>query len=134
MKDDSKNNDANERELARLDAAIEGLTPGHGNSFGFQPNPDDESVGAGVKGEGTGSPMGGGGLGMDTSSAGPSEQPDDPSAETGGPRGAGTAISATSGGFTAGDDRPRRDPEELIRERTSRSIVEREQAGGRRQR
>src|SRR3954471_23664143 len=128
MKVDAKNNDANERELARLDAAIEGLTPGHGNSFGFQPDPDDESVGAGVKGEGTGSPMGGGGLGIDTSSAGPSEQPDDPSAETGGPRGAGTATSSSSGGRTGPGNTLVRNPEEAIRRSTSRPIADRERA------
>jgi len=119
---------------AQLDAAIEGLRSERA-SLGTGGDRTNQPFGGGSGRAGSGNPMGGGGLGIGTSSAGPGEQPDDPSAETGGPRGAGTAISATSGGLTAGDDRPRRNPEELIRERTGRPIAEREHAGrGRRQR
>ena len=112
---------------AQLDAAIEGLISDRA-SLGIGGGRSHQPFGGGSGRAGSGNPMGGGGLGIDTSSAGPGEQPDDPAAETGGPRGAGTAISATSGGFTAGGDGPRRDPAELIRERTSRPIAERERA------
>jgi len=124
---EKKSTKSDEREAARLDAAIEGATPGHGNNFGFM-GPETNTVGPGVKGEGSGSPMGGGGLGIDTSSAGPGEQPDDPSAETGGPRGAGTSISSSSGGHTGPGNTYVRDPEEAIRQSTSRPIAERERA------
>src|SRR5689334_750369 len=102
---------------AQLEAAIEGLRSDRA-SLGIGGDRTNQPFGGGSGRAGSGNPMGGGGLGIDTSSAGPGEQPDDPSAETGGPRGAGTAISGTSGGFTAGGDQPRRDPEALIRERT----------------
>jgi hypothetical protein len=125
---DKKTGTPDERQAALIDAAIEGLTPGRGNNFGFQRKVHEESVGPGVQGEGTGSPMGGGGLGIDTSSAGPGEQPDDPSAETGGPRGAGTSISSSSGGRTGPGDTLVRDPEEAIRQSTSRPVADRERA------
>lgn len=115
---------------AQLDAAIQGLQPGEGNSFGIRGDRANQPFGGGAGRSGSGNPMGGGGLGIDTSGAGPGEQPDNPAAETGGPRGAGTSISSTSGGRTAGGAEPRRDPGELIRESTSRPVDERRRAEG----
>jgi len=46
--------------------------------------------------------------------------PHDPSAETGGPRGAGTSISRTSGGLLHADDDPRGvEPDEAIKRDTA---------------
>lgn len=50
--------------------------------------------------------------------AGPGQNPDDPSVETGGPRGAGYPVSATSGGYRQ-DGSYIRDPREEIRRSTS---------------
>jgi hypothetical protein len=112
---------------AQLEAAIEGLNSGVGNPFGLHGERAHHPVGRSGS-PGSGNPMGGGGLGISTSGAGPGEQPDNPAAETGGPRGAGTSVSATSGGHTAGGVEPVRNPEELIRERTSRPVEARKRA------
>jgi hypothetical protein len=132
-------NSPEEREAARLDAAIEGATPGHGNSFGIRDRVTETAIGSGgaagsggggAGASGSGSGAGGGGLGIQSTSAGPGEQPDDPSAETGGPRGAGTATSRSSGGRTGPDYSEVRDPEEAIRQSTSRPLADRERARG----
>jgi hypothetical protein len=102
---------------AQLDAAIEGardMVESKRSALTSDQDPVAQRGGGGaVQGAG-GSAQGG------SNSPAGIDHPTDPSAETGGPRGAGTSISSTSGGRIDDDDDPRGvDAEEFVKRETA---------------
>lgn len=102
---------------SQLDAAIEGartMVEARRNALSTNQDPiDQRGGGGGVQGAG-GTAQGG------SNSAAGTDHSTDPSAETGGPRGAGTSISRTSGGRINDDDDPRGvEPDEFIKRETA---------------
>jgi hypothetical protein len=102
---------------AQLDAAAEGardMVESKRSALSTNQNPvDQRGGGGGIQGAG-GTAQGG------SNSAAGTDHSTDPSAETGGPRGAGTSISRTSGGLIKDSDDPRGvEPDEFIKRETA---------------
>ena len=102
---------------AQLDAAVEGarnMVESKRNALVTDQDPvRQRGGGGGVQGAG-GTAQGG------SNSAAGTDHSTDPAAETGGPRGAGTSISRTSGGLINEDDDPRGvEPDEFIKRETA---------------
>jgi hypothetical protein len=108
--------ESRDREARRIDAAIEGARDMRAWTGPVREQEDERTVTGGGRYAVGGSPSGGRGAGL--TSAEPGEQDSSPAAETGGPRGAGTSISSTSGGL---DPRTGReiDRDQWIKEQTS---------------
>jgi hypothetical protein len=103
---------------AQLDAAIEGardMVESKRSALTSDQDPVAQRGGGGGTFQGaSGSAQGG------SNSPAGIDHPTDPSAETGGPRGAGTSVSRTSGGRINADDDPRGvDAEEFIKRETA---------------
>jgi hypothetical protein len=102
---------------AQLDAAIEGardMVESKRSALTSDQDPVAQRGGGGTFQGASGSAQGG------SNSPAGIDHPTDPSAETGGPRGAGTSVSRTSGGRINDDDDPRGvDAEEFIKRETA---------------
>jgi hypothetical protein len=100
----------------QLDAALEGardMVEARRTALTTDQDPIHQRGGGGA------SPATGTAQGGSNSTAGV-DNPSDPSAETGGPRGAGTSISSTSGGLLHPGDDPRGvEPDEAIKRETA---------------
>jgi len=107
-------------ERERIEAGIEGgKAMGEWHARGERARDDQSTLTGGGAQTAGGNPMGGGGRGVDSTPAGPGEQDSSPAAETGGPRGAGTSVSRTSGGWFDPESTQPVDPDEWIKKETS---------------